>query len=497
MDRESKLIRPQELSMESANVLPRIIQGGMGVSVSNWKLANAVARCGHLGVVSGTGIDTVFTRRLQVGDPGGHMRRALERFPIREMAERVWERYFVPGGKPADKPFKSKPAPTVDMSDALTELIVVSNFVEVALAKEGHDGPVGLNLLEKIQIPTIPSLFGAMMAGVDYVLMGAGIPRAIPGILDKLSKLEPAELHINVIGALPGEEFFHRFDPSAFLGGIVQNLRRPHFLAIVSSATLAISLARKSTGKVDGFVIEGRTAGGHNAPPRGGVRLDDRGEPIYGPRDEVELDTFRELGVPFWLAGSYAEPEQLQYAISQGATGIQVGTAFAFCEESGMDSEIKHQVLEKSARGEAHVFTDPLASPTGFPFKVLNMKNTVSEMDVFEARTRICDLGYLRHVYRRDDGKLGYRCPSEPIDDFLRKGGDPNEIPGRKCVCNGLMSTSGLGQVRKDGRLEPPIVTAGDEVSRVARFLAPGKTTYTAADVIAYLSGVPSLVPAS
>ena len=67
--------------------LPRIIQGGMGVAVSNWSLARAVAQAGQLGVVSGTAIDTVLVRRLQDGDPGGHMRRAMARFPIPEVAE--------------------------------------------------------------------------------------------------------------------------------------------------------------------------------------------------------------------------------------------------------------------------------------------------------------------------------------------------------------------------------------------------------------------------
>ena len=32
---------------------PVIIQGGMGVGVSGWRLARAVAERGHLGVVSG------------------------------------------------------------------------------------------------------------------------------------------------------------------------------------------------------------------------------------------------------------------------------------------------------------------------------------------------------------------------------------------------------------------------------------------------------------
>ena len=38
--------------------LPRIIQGGMGVAISDWGLAQAVSRTGQLGVVSGTGIDS-------------------------------------------------------------------------------------------------------------------------------------------------------------------------------------------------------------------------------------------------------------------------------------------------------------------------------------------------------------------------------------------------------------------------------------------------------
>jgi len=38
---------------------PRIIQGGMGIAVSDWRLARAVSRLGQLGVVSGTAIDSI------------------------------------------------------------------------------------------------------------------------------------------------------------------------------------------------------------------------------------------------------------------------------------------------------------------------------------------------------------------------------------------------------------------------------------------------------
>ncbi len=468
---------------------PQIIQGGMGVAVSSWPLASAVSRRGQIGVVSGTALDTVLARRLQLGDVGGHIKDALANFPIKEMADRVWARYFVAGGKAPGAPFKSKPLPSIRSSQALLELTVVANFVEVYLAKRGHEGVVGINLLEKLQIPTLPSLFGAMLAGVDFVLMGAGIPRAIPAALDSLAKLEPTELKLDVDHAQAGEEFVTRFKPRDFSPPDLTELKRPEFLAIVSSSTLAMTLARKCTGKVNGFVVEDKSAGGHNAPPRGPLVVDEAGEPVYGPRDCPDLEQFRELGLPFWLAGSFGKAEKLNEALAAGAQGIQVGTAFAFCDESGIDPEVKARVLGQSQGGDSRVFTDPLASPTGFPFKVLQLRETLSEETVYENRTRVCDLGYLRELYRKDDGSIGYRCPGEPIEDYQQKGGDLAKTVGRKCVCNGLLSTVGLAQVRK-GYVEPPLVTAGDDVRNIAQFLKPGRNSYSADDVIDHLLGL-------
>ena len=90
-----------------------------------------------------------------------------------------------------------------------------------------------LNFLEKIQLPLLPSLFGAILAGVDYVLMGAGIPRAIPGVLDRLCRGEQVEISLDVEGASRDESFVTTFDPAAFWGGDPPQLHRPRFLAIV------------------------------------------------------------------------------------------------------------------------------------------------------------------------------------------------------------------------------------------------------------------------
>ena len=470
--------------------LPRIIQGGMGVAVSSWPLARAVSSRGQLGVVSGTGIDTVVARRLQLGDPGGHLRAAFDAFPIRDVADRVWNRYFIKGGKAPGARFKSKPLPSIEMPARLLDLVVVSNFAEVHLAKAGHAGLIGINLLEKVQLPNLASLYGAMLAKVDVVLMGAGIPRSIPAVLDRFAAGEPAELRIDVAGALPGEEFHTRFDPRRYWPDRLARLTRPMFLAIVSSATLAMTLARKSAGKVDGFVVEGSTAGGHNAPPRGPLTLDAAGEPIYGPRDAPDLEQIKALGLPFWLGGSYGDASKLELAIALGAQGIQVGTAFAFCEESGLTPELKAAVLRAARERSIKVVTDPYASPTGFPFKVVQLAGTVSSAEACAARERLCDVGYLRQCYRQDDGTIGYRCPGEPVDDYLRKGGKESETSGRKCVCNGLVSAVGYGQVLHTGQVEPSLVTAGDDAAGIHRFLRPGRETYSADDVLDSLLGV-------
>ena len=468
---------------------PRIIQGGMGVGVSNWRLARAVSQEGQLGVVSGTALDTVLARRLQMGDQGGHLRRALRKFPFQEMARRIWDRYFIEGGKTLGKAFLPSMFFSIKPSRHLLELTVVANFAEVFLAKEGHGGRVGINFLEKIQLPTLPSLFGALLAGADYVLMGAGIPRAIPGMLDRLAQGKAASLKLDVEEA-GGEEFHCMFDPEEFCGGKakVPVMKKPFFFPVISSATLALTMARKSNGCVDGFIVERPEAGGHNAPPRGVMHLDERGQPVYSARDLPDLAKIREIGLPFWLAGSFGRSGRLTEALREGAAGVQVGTAFAFCEESGISSAIKREMIEASRKGKATVHTDPFASPTGFPFKIAGTGAPFANSSSCGDRRRVCDLGYLRHPYRKGVGDLGYRCPGEPKEDFVKKGGLPVATEGRVCLCNGLLSAIGMGQVR-DGRIEQSVLTAGDDVVRIAEFVPPGRESYTAADVIRTLLG--------
>jgi nitronate monooxygenase len=471
--------------------LPVIIQGGMGAGVSGWQLAQAVSRHGQLGVVSGTALDQILARRLQDGDPGGHMRRGLEHFPFRAMADRLLRAYYIPGGKAARDAYKSLPLHRQDGPRELQELCIAGNFIEVFLAREGHNHPVGINYLEKIQLPHLPSLYGALLGGVGYVLMGAGIPLKIPGVLDRLANHDSATYPLHVTGAHGGEEFQLSFNPAEFMEGDLPKLARPQFLAIIASNVLAATIVKRANGRVDGFVIEGPTAGGHNAPPRGKLQLNQSGDAIYGERDRVDLDKIRDLGLPFWLAGGYGTPEKLQEALASGATGIQVGTAFAYCEESGLRQDYKQAILQKVIDGQARVATSASASPTNFPFKVVKLEGTLSEEEVYAARPRICDLGFLRESYRTEEGKIDFRCSAEPVSVYISKGGNAEDTSEKRCLCNALMATVAHPQVRNGKLTESGLVTSGDELAKLGRFLPPdGGLTYTAGHVLEQLEAV-------
>jgi NAD(P)H-dependent flavin oxidoreductase YrpB (nitropropane dioxygenase family) len=465
--------------------LPTVIQGGMGVAVSSWPLAKAVSVKGQLGVVSGTALDIVLARRLQDGDTGGHVRRALADFPDPEMAQRILDRYFDADGRTPGQPYRPIPKLTLQQSRPGQELGVLGNFVEVWLAKEGHAGVVGINFLEKVQMATPAAALGAMLAGVDFVLMGAGVPRQIPQLLTDLAAGRPGGVGVDVHGA--DDQSRVEVDPAALLGVAVPVLRRPKFLAIVSAAVLASYLARDEVTRPDGFVIEGPVAGGHNAPPRGRLVLDDDNEPIYGPRDDIDLTKIAELGIPFWLAGSYGSPDRVAEARAAGAAGVQVGTLFALSAESGFTEQVRNELRDELATGKLGVKTDARVSPTGFPFKVAQIAGTLSESRVYEERPRLCDLSYLRTPYLTERGDVGYRCPSEPVHMYLRKGGALEDTVGRKCLCNALTANVGLAQTRRDGFVEPPLVTLGSNLDAARALSARYPNGWHAADVVDWL----------
>ena len=466
-----------------SNFLPVIIQGGMGIAVSNWELAKTVSMQGQLGVVSGTAIDNVMARRLQDGDLSGNTRRALAQFPNQEVVSKILAKYFIEGGKAANVPYVMVPKITLEQKRDAQEILIAANFVEVWLAKEGHNGLIGINFLHKIQMTTAASVFGAMLAGVDYIIMGAGIPRELPKLIRSIAKLEVGSVPVDVIG---GPAALTSINPLDFVSAGTQ-IKKPKFLAIISVDVLGTYLARDEETRPDGFIIEHNSAGGHNAPPRGKWEFDENGEPIYGPKDIADIEKMKKLELPFWLAGTYGNPERVKAALAQGAAGVQVGTLFAISNHSGFSSKTRGQLLNKLKSNNLEIKTDVKASPTSFPIKIAKLEGHTSTADGFAARPKLCDLGYLREPAISETGRTIYRCPSEPEDQYIKKGGAIEDIEGRKCLCNGLMANIGLPQVRKDGYEEAPIVTLGSDIEGAKVLLKDHPDGYGADEAVKWL----------
>lgn len=486
------------ISVEAKRLPSKGIQGGMGVGVSRKELVQAVSFAGQelavpiMGTLSGTGLGPIISRILQRGDPGGHYRKAFESFPDQAMAERVWNKYYIEGGKAQEDPYRLTPMVNfVSRRDAV-ELTICANYAEVRLAKQGHGQPVAVNYLEKVQTTRLPELFGAMLGGVDVVVMGAGIPDQVPKVLDSFAEYRSASYALEVDGRR-STDFVMNFNPSDYIDmALVQSLRRPDFYAIISSNVLAKILAdeRRIGGRVDGFIIEKPSAGGHNASPRDKTKFNERGEPVYGPKDEVNLEAIKELRKPFWLAGSYASPSMTAEAIAAGATGTQWGSIFALCAESGLREDIKQTIIKLALEGNLDILSDPNASPSGFPFNIVQLEGSMSDLAIRNERERICDIGYLRSAYRTDRGTVGFRCPAGPSDTFVLRGGDEGEALNKVCLCNNLLATIGLGQMR-NGIEEIPVATLGRDSNFIRELVKSSGRNYTARDAIEYLIGNP------
>ncbi len=495
----------------------KLLQGGMGAYVSNWRLAKAVAMAKPgvtAGTVSGTALDAIYVRLLQLGDPGGHIRRALAAFDARfgvDIGQKICDRYFIDGGKAPSARFKNAPmhkvrlpdgsdlvAPSTGAPIALTlaqeaiDLLIVTGFAEVWLAKEGHRGNIFINFLQKIEVPLIYAIYGAMLAGVAGIIVGAGNPDGLPAICSRLAMHQAVASNLSVLYRAAGETFTLTFDPQSVAGGkLAQSpLRRPAFLAIASLENMVRGLAQSPSEAPDGFVIEHHTAGGHNAGPQGPLKKDGLGQPIYGAKDEPDLQAIRQVGLPFWLAGGYGSRERLQQALDAGAAGVQVGSNFALAQESGMKPCYRVAILDKLKKGasDAALVHTTMFSPTGFPFKVAQLEGTLADEAVFTARRRLCDLGFLQ---RRGlskpaaDGtrRLFHRCRAEPVSTFIGKRGLPRNTQDQRCLCNGLLSCVGLAQVGAQGE-EPAIVTLGNHLDGVRRLSRQGQSTYWVQDVV-------------
>ena len=308
---------------------------------------------------------------------------------------------------------------------------MAANFVEVFLAKEGHDGVVGINYLRKIELP-LPFALLRRDAGRRRLRPGGGgqplrPPR--PGApARRRTRTSPGRSGSRGPRSADGDRAV-AVSPRSLVPAATAPLAAPAVLAIVASVDLATGLAGDPPSP-------GRTASSSRAraPAATTRRRADRGGSSRGPaavyddRDARGHPRHRRPR-PAGLARRLLRqrPRVCAGASPYGAVGVQVGTAFALCQESGFDADLK----QPGARRRWRAGDVSRAQPTGGSRRPGSRSGswswtaTLSDPQVEADRQRVCDLGVLRSPYRNADGRVDYRCPAEPVDHLRPAQGRP------------------------------------------------------------------------
>lgn len=261
-----------------------IIQGGMAIRISMWRLAAAVANEGGIGLIAATAI------------------------PAKEL------------------------------------------FHQVQMAKEATKvtgGIIGINIMNAVKPADFKAnIEAAIEAGVDLVVVGAGMPRILPQIVD---------------GRVP--------------------------FAIIASAPKAALLAKKIGAAA--IIVEGKEAGGH---------LADENLSTWEAVPEV-VKALRNAGseIPVIAAGGIRNGEDIKKILDPkyGADGVQIGSLFAVSEESNASDHWKEVCI--NARPEDIVLID---SPVGLKGRAV--RNAFTEKILAGEIARVDD----RHCI----GCLGTHC---------------------------------------------------------------------------------------
>jgi nitronate monooxygenase len=345
------------LSIKGKKIPVPIIQGGMGVGVSLHPLAVAVAREGGLGLVSSACLDRLVSKRT------------------------------------------GKKHSTHDAA-----------YEEVSQAKAGG-GFAGINIMGALVRDYNDSVKGALDAGADAIISGAGLPLTLP---------------------------------------FIQPPKDTALIPIVSSARALELICRKwekSGYRPDATVLEGPLAGGHLGFKMGEIDLESNTlESLFPPVKDIA----RKYGdFPVIVAGGIYTHEDIVRFMDMGADGVQMGTRFLATEESSASEEYKEAVL-RAKEEDIVVAFDP-GSPCGMPFRVIKQSPMyVSELK--HLRPPKCDKGYV--LLKDKEGKFTV-CPARESNEH------------HFCICNGLLSSAGYNRDK-----EEPLYTVGTNAARVDRILS-------------------------
>jgi nitronate monooxygenase len=345
------------LVIKGKKIATPIIQGGMGVGVSLHPLASAVAKEGGLGIVSSACLDRLVSKRTG------------KRYNSYEAA-----------------------------------------YEEVSLAKS-NGGYAGINIMGALVRDYNDSVKGAIDAGADAIISGAGLPLTLPAI---------------------------------------QPPKDTALIPIVSS-TRALDIICKKWEKLgyrpDAIVLEGPLAGGHLGFKMDQIDLESNIlENLFPPVKEMA----QKYGdFPVIVAGGIYTHDDILKFFKMGADGVQMGTRFLATQESSASEEYKQAVL--IAKEEDIVVAYDPGSPCGLPFRVIK-QSPMYVSAIKKLRPPKCDKGYV--LLKDKEGKFSI-CPAKESNEH------------HFCICNGLLSSADYNRDK-----EEPLYTVGTNAYRVDKIVA-------------------------
>ena len=311
------------LRLAGRTLLP-LVQGGMGVGVSAHRLAGAVAAEGGVGTISSVDL----------------------RHHHPDLMERTGK---LPPGDAAKQ--------AIDAAN----LEAITREITAAREVSGGRGLLAINVMRAVNAYAA-SVRQALEAGIDAVVVGAGLPLDLPDL---------AQDH-----------------PRAALVPILSDAR---------GVQLVVKKWERKKRLPDAIVIEHpRLAGGH----LGAARIADLNDPRFEFENVIpqSLAFLRVAGIereiPLIAAGGIRSCEDIAHVQSLGATAAQLGTPFAVTQECDAHPEFKRVLAE--ARDDEMV---ELTSVAGLPARAVATRWMRSYLRMDEklqsvARKRACMMSF-------------------------------------------------------------------------------------------------------
>jgi nitronate monooxygenase len=358
---ESKALK--ELIIKGKKIKLPIIQGGMGIGVSLAPLASAVAKEGGVGIISSAALDRLISKR------------------------------------------KGKKVNSYEAA-----------YEEVSLSKVAG-GFSGINIMVALVRDFEDSVRGALDAGADFIISGAGLPLNLPAI---------------------------------------QNPKDTALIPIVSSARALEIICKKWERfpyRPDAVVLEGPLAGGHLGFKFEHIELEsNKLENLLPP----VLDVAQKNGnIPVIVAGGIYTHADIVRFLEMGASGVQMGTRFLATEESSATEAYKQAVVD--CKEKDILVVDPKekengpGSPCGLPFRIIR-QSPMYQSAIRKLRKPKCNKGYV--LLKDAEGKFTH-C--------MAKEGNENAF----CICNGLLSSAGYNPDKEES-----LYTVGTNAPLVDKILS-------------------------